>query len=335
MTMRGFLSRNQLARRAPAAAALLTGCHADHAQSMLHPAGPASEHVSWVWWLLFTICTAVFVIVLVLTAIAVLWRPKERRRHSPLGNGFIVLSGVVAPAIILFIILLVAMKSQVALSTPETELTVRITGHRWWWEVEYPEQQIVTANEIHIPAGEPVRLELVSADVIHSFWVPNLNGKTDLLPEKTNVSWIAAHRPGVYRGQCAEYCGLQHALMGLVVVAVSREEFDAWVAARQAPSPEPATDQLRRGREVFFQAACNNCHALRDAPARQQGERGPDLTHIGARRTLAAGTLENNRGNLSGWIANPQAIKPGNLMPPSYLESEDLHALVAYLMSLQ
>lgn len=220
MTMCGLPFRNHLARRAPIVAALLSGCHADHVQSMLHPAGPASEEVSWVWWFLFTVCTAVFVVVLILTAIAVLWRPKERRRQSPLGNGFIVLSGVVAPTIILLIILLVAMRSQVALRAPETDLTVRVTGYRWWWEVEYPQQQIVTANEIYIPAGEPVRLELVSADVIHSLWVPNLNGKTDLLPEKTNVSWLAAHRPGIYRGQCAEYCGLQHALMGPLVIAV-------------------------------------------------------------------------------------------------------------------
>ncbi len=192
-----------------------------------------------------------------------------------------------------------------------------------------------TANQLHLPVGRPVELRVTSADVIHSLWVPNLNGKTDLLPEKINVTWIEAQQPGIYRGQCAEYCGLQHARMGLVVVALPRDQYDSWVSARQLPSSAPTSEHLQRGRELFFESGCNNCHTLRDAPAQGQGEVGPDLTHIASRQTLGAGVLANNRGNLSGWIANAQAIKPGNLMPPSYLESEDLHALVDYLMTLR
>ena len=312
---------------------LVTGCHREHPQSMLHPASSASAHIAWLWWVLFGVCTAVFVAVLILLAIAIRPRTAQAAEHSPVGSKFIVVCGIVLPAFVLFGLLMVTLRAQVALKMPATEVTIRVTGHMWWWEVEYPELGIVTANEIHIPVGQPVRVELVAADVIHSLWVPNLQGKMDLLPDKINVTWLAAERPGIFRGQCAEYCGVQHALMGLVVVALPQNEFQQWIAARQQP-PEPAESALvQRGREVFFESTCHNCHSIVGSQA--VGIRGPDLTHLASRQTIGAGLLPNHRGNLSGWISNPQALKPGNLMPYTHIGSEDFHALIAYLESLK
>jgi cytochrome c oxidase subunit 2 len=164
------------------------GCHRDHEQSMLHPAGPAAAHIAWLWWVLFGICTAVFVITMLLLAVAIFRRPAQPAPQSPLGNKFIILSGIVLPGMILLGLVAVTVHSQVALEMPQTELTIRVVGHMWWWEVHYPDHQIVTANEFYIPVGEPVRIELISADVIHSLWVPNLQGKMDLLPEKTMLA---------------------------------------------------------------------------------------------------------------------------------------------------
>jgi cytochrome c oxidase subunit 2 len=316
-------------RAAPAAAVLLTGCHAEHHQSMLHPAGEAAAHVEWLWWVLFVICAVVFVVTMGLTAAAVF-----RRESPPLGNKFIAASGIFIPAVILFAILVLSVDAQVALKTPKSaNNTVRVVGHMFWWEVHYPQHGITTANEIHIPTGEPVLLELTSADVIHSFWVPNLNGKMDMLPEKVNRFWLSADRPGVYRGQCAEYCGKQHAKMAFLVVAVPPDEFRSWVAARQKPHPEPADDGLRRGRDLFFSAACHNCHAIRGTPA--DGRVGPDLTHMGSRKTVGAATVPNTHENLARWIRDPHLDKPGNLMPHSTLPDADIDAITAYLGSLK
>jgi cytochrome c oxidase subunit 2 len=315
------------------AAILLCGCHSDHPQSVLHPASPASEHIAWLWWVLFGVCTAVFAAVMILLAIAIRPRTGQPASPSPIGNKFIVVCGIILPAFILFGLLVVTLRAQVALEMPPTEVTIRVTGHMWWWEVEYPDHGIITANEIQIPVGQPVRIELQAADVIHSLWVPNLQGKMDLLPDKTNVTWLVAERPGIFRGQCAEYCGVQHALMGLVVVALPREAFDQWIADRQQPQPVVESELVRRGREVFFESTCHNCHSIAGSEA--VGIRGPDLTHLASRQTIGAGLLPNNRGNLSGWISNPQALKPGNLMPYTHIDSEDFHALIAYLESLK
>jgi cytochrome c oxidase subunit II len=334
----------------------MSGCHRDHDQSMLHPAAEASAHIAWLWWVLFGICAAVFGGVMLLLWVAIGRRlptsgdgasgdvatthsspiasgPRVPRSVSPLGDGFVIFSGIVFPAIVLLGILVLSVNSQVVLTQPETTRTVSVVGHMWWWEVRYPDDQIVTANEIYIPVGEPVRIELRSADVIHSLWVPNLQGKMDLLPDKTNVTWLQADRPGRYRGICAEYCGVQHAKMGLVVVALPRDEYDQWVARHHQPPIADQPELVSRGREVFFASTCHNCHAIEGTSA--VGVRGPDLTHLGSRQTIGAGVLPNNRGNLIGWIANPQAIKPGNLMPRTHIAPDDLHALAAYLESLK
>ncbi len=311
---------------------LLAGCHAEHPQSILHPASSASGAIAWLWWFLFAVCGAISVIVMVLTVWAVVL-PRQENAHAAWKQPFILIAGGVIPSIILVVILILSVGTQKALESPQTDLTVRLTGHQWWWEVEYPDQQIYTANEIHIPVGKPVRIELLTADVIHSLWIPNLQGKTDMIPEKMNVTWIQADRAGTYRAQCAEYCGVQHALMALLVVALPENEFEQWVAERQQADPTPTTGAEERGKAVFVKAECNNCHRVGEEPAKTK--RGPNLTHIGSRQSLGAGILPNDRENLERWIRDPQSIKPGNLMPQTPLQQDDLSDLTTYLESLK
>jgi cytochrome c oxidase subunit II len=312
---------------------VLVGCHPGHRQSVLHPASPEASQISTLWWVMFGVLTAVFIVVMALTAAAVLVR--RRQDAAPPGGGvrFVVVSGIVIPSVILVALLFYSLQVTISLRRPQEGLLIQVTGHRWWWDVRYPELGIVTANEIYIPAGKPVLLELKSADVVHSFWVPNLHGKMDALPEVVNRFWIRSDEPGTWRGQCAEFCGRQHALMAFEVVALPPEEFEAWVAERRQPHPEPEDPRLVQGRDVFFQASCNNCHAIRGTGA--DGLTGPDLTHIGTRLTLGAGTIPNNTANLAGWLVNPQAIKPGNEMPRTFIDADDLHALVDYLQTLK
>lgn len=315
-----------------AAFTVLAGCHHDHRQSMLHPASSASTQIAWLWWFLLAVCGAVFVAVMALTAVAVWGRTRDRER-SPLGNRFVVYGGLVIPSIILIAILVASVRTQVALDMPETDLTVRVIGHMWWWEIHYPDHDIVTANEIHLPVGRPVRVELQSADVIHSLWVPNLQGKMDMLPDKTNVTYLSSDREGVFRGQCAEYCGVQHALMGLRVIVLGEDDFEQWLAARKRSRDEERDGEVRRGEQVFFEVGCHGCHAVEGSKPTQL--RGPDLTHLASRTTIAAGLLENNHGNLSGWVSNPQTLKPGNLMPRTHIPADDFQALLKYLQSLK
>ena len=298
---------------------------------MLHPASSASGAIAWLWWFLFAVCTTVFLIVVALTAWAILL-PRQAGEAAWKGK-FIFNAGGVIPAIILFVILLLSVGTQKSLAEPETALTIRVTGHQWWWEVEYPDQRIITANELHIPVGQPVRLELKTADVIHSVWIPSLQGKTDMIPEKTNTMWIQADRPGLYRGQCAEYCGTQHALMALEVFALPQEEFDQWLEDRQTANPAQTAQRHAQGHAVFVKAECNNCHTIGTEIAKTK--RGPNLTYVGSRRMLAAGTIKHTPENMDRWIRNPQLVKPGNLMPHTPLEEDDLVPLVEYLESLK
>jgi cytochrome c oxidase subunit 2 len=323
------------------AACLIAGCEADVRQSALHPAGPAAAEIAWLWWIMCGAFTAVFLLVLIL-----LWMALARRTPSgtaettsragavpPLGrNGFVIAGGIVLPVVVLVPLLILSLETSAELRQPQDALTIRVVGKMWWWEVSYPEHGIITANEIHIPAGEKVRLELESTDVVHSLWVPNLNGKRDLIPGITNEFWLQADEPGLYRGQCAEYCGLQHANMVLYVVAHPTDEFRKWTEQRQPADTAPQDPVLSRGHDVFQSSGCAACHAVRGTAA--AGKAGPDLTHFGSRRTVA-GVVPNNRGNLAGWIADPHAIKPGVKMPRTYLHADDLLALTSYLESLQ
>jgi len=216
-------------------------------------------------------------------------------------------------------------------------LQVSVIGHQWWWEVVYSDsitsRSVTTANEIHVPTGRNVVLKLSSTDVIHSFWVPNLSGKKDLIPGYGTTTWFRVDRPGIYRGQCAEFCGHQHANMGLLVIAESPARFADWYERQLQPSDTPAAPLLRKGQQAFLDRSCVMCHTVRGTPAGSHV--GPDLTHVGGRMTLAAATIPNNRGYLGGWVLDPQGIKPGAHMPPNDIPASELQALLSYLESLR
>lgn len=266
----------------------------------------------------------------------------EETRATPVergGNGLRWITvGLLLSAVPLLITLVWTMVALASISGPPSHpgLTLDVTAHQWWWEVQYnapsPDQTFTTANEIHIPVGVPVLVRLHGGDVIHSFWVPKLSGKTDAIPGQTNLSWMQADAPGRYRGQCAEYCGFQHAFMGFEVVADSKEDFDQWRAAELRPAPDPITPAQERGRAIV-QYRCGLCHRVRGTEA--EAVSAPDLTHLMSRHTLAAGRLLNNPGNLVGWIQDPQGIKPGSQMPNQYLSAQQLADIQSYLVLLQ
>jgi cytochrome c oxidase subunit II len=311
-----------------------------HGTSALNPLGPAASDIADHWWVMFWLGTAVYIAVALLLGYALI-RGRRRARdadRSPINERwFFTVAGLVIPSIIITIVLVDSTRTGQAVINPPGPpvLTIDVIGHQYWWEVRYPEQGIVTANEIHVPAGQPVELRLTSADVIHSFWVPQLAGKRDLNPGKENVTWIQADEPGVYFGQCAEFCGVQHALMAMLLIAMPQDEFDQWVEDRLAATPEPDEEQLIRGAEVFVDAGCGHCHAIGDIVEEPPtGFPGPDLTHFGSRQTLGSGIIENNPENLAIWVTNPHLMKPGVRMPVTDIEPDDLEALVAFLLSL-
>jgi cytochrome c oxidase subunit 2 len=251
-----------------------------------------------------------------------------------------VVAGAVAVSLVIILVFLVSdFTTGRSLYSPADAqaLSIKITGHQWWWDVEYegvPASNTVrTANEIHVPVGQLVKFRLNSTDVIHSFWVPNLNGKKDLIPGHEIILTFQADRAGEFRGQCAEFCGHQHAHMAFTVVAEPPEKFYEWMNQQRAPAPEPADEAQARGRQVFLSGPCVMCHAVRGTTAASRV--GPELTHLMSRSTIAAATLPNTRGHLAGWVTNSQEIKPGNHMPPVPLEPADLQALLAYLESLR
>jgi cytochrome c oxidase subunit 2 len=302
--------------------------------------------------MLYTL-TAVFLLVMAVLVVAA-FRPRGAYRgetaHAPdtkpdTGRerrmSRVVIGSVAVTVIILFVLLVSSFLTGRSLNSiaaaSESALTVKVTGYQWWWKVQYDNQTagyiVTTANEIHIPVGRPVLFKLTSNDVIHSFWVPNLHGKTDLIPGHETTTWIRADRAGVFRGQCAEFCGHQHAHMALTVVVESSEQFKTWYDAQLKPAAEPSTPEHTRGRQVFMSSPCVMCHRIGGTDA--GGAVGPDLTHLASRTTIAAGTLDNTRDHLAGWVSDSQQIKPGNRMPPNILEPEDLQALLDYLQSLK
>lgn len=308
--------------------------------SALDPQGPAAANIATLWWLLFWLGTVVFVVVTALLLFIVVTHRRggdilEPDLRAPDHRTWIWWGGVIAPAIILGLTLFFTLRSHIALAYPPTPpaLTIEVIGRQWWWEVRYPDHEITTANEIYIPAGQPVTFRLTTADVIHSFWVPELNGKIDMIPGKTNTLWLQATESGIYRGLCAEFCGIQHAKMQYLVIAVPPAEFEKWIEQQRQPAPVPTDEITRRGQQIFLGSACVYCHAIRGTNA--SGQLGPDLTHLASRRTLGAGILPNNRGTLGGWTINSQHIKPGNHMPPMNLDGTELQALLDYLATLE
>ena len=301
---------------------------------VLDPAGPYAGSIATLAWVLFAIGLGVTLIVLAALWIAFFGKPGLKARLG--GVATIWIAGIAFPAVVLTALLVWGLALTRDLSAPirGDEMRIRLTGQMWWWRVEYLDAgqrtQLVDANELHIPAGQPVVLELTSEDVIHNFWVPRLSGKLDMIPGRTNLMRIQADAPGVFGGLCAEYCGGPHALMGLQVVAHEAGDFQRWLAARQSRAGVELSAIGQRGERLFASIGCAACHRIAGTP--YNGAAGPDLSHVGQRRTLGAGILPNNRGTLMGWIGNAQAIKPGNRMPPyATLAGEDLRALAEYL----
>jgi cytochrome c oxidase subunit 2 len=254
------------------------------------------------------------------------------------GNSRLEIAWTIAPALILIFVAVPTIQTLFHLATPPADrgdpLRVKVIGHQWWWEFQYPDLGVTTANELHIPVGRTVIAELETADVIHSFWVPRLAGKTDLVPNHPNRMWFNGNEPGIYYGQCAEFCGTQHAQMRFRVIVQTASDFQAWVDQQKKPPAAPASDLARQGEELFMgKAACFSCHTVDGTKA--QGKVGPNLTHIGGRLTLAAGVLDNTPENLTAWIKGPQTIKPGSKMVVPALTDDEVKALVAYLEGLK
>jgi cytochrome c oxidase subunit II len=309
-------------------------------QSALHPAGIQAVRIDYLWWLMFWVCTAVFVALMCALALAIIRGRAGRATTATDSTLTLSVSAALGVSVVALIGLLFASVltgRAIGSLTAADPLAIQITGYQWWWSIDYlnadPSLQVTTANEIHLPVGRPVMITLKSSDVIHSFWVPRLHGKMDLVPGRSNTIWLQADSPGVFRGQCAEYCGAQHAHMSLAVVAETSDQFEKWLASQRQSAPPPSTPEQTHGRQIVEQGPCAMCHTIRGTVA---GARtAPDLTHFAARSTIGAGTVPNARGYLAGWVANSQHLKPGNRMPAIGLSGEDLQAVVAYLETLK
>lgn len=317
------------------AALLLGGC-ADSAPSPANPSSPRAEQLNQLWWILFALATAIFLIVVVILLVGAHRAPgqEEQERDHPFGTPLLWIGGITVPAIVLGFIFLISTRDLVAVAHPAPpELTIEVTGYQWWWNVRYPQQGFTTANEIHIPAGRQVAVKLSANDVIHDFWVPQLQGKLDAIPGETNTLTLETAKPGTYRGECLVFCGLQHANMNFTVIVDPPAQFDAWVAEQQQPAGQPANAAAAKGAQVFASSSCVYCHAISGTSA--SAHVGPDLSHFGSRQQIGAGVLPNTPAALRAWIANPQASKPGALMPAQQLSDVELNALVSYLESLK
>jgi cytochrome c oxidase subunit 2 len=309
--------------------------------SALAPHAEQASKIARLWWTMLVLGGLVFLAVVVYLGVALFRRRRRSTADADApelddggGTGVVIGAGIVVPAIILVVLFFLTLGTISALSAEDAHhtLTIQVIGHQWWWQVKYPGQGFTTANEIHIPVGQPVEMRLTTDDVIHSFWVPQLNRKMDLIPGQVNDLTLEADRAGTYRGQCAEYCGLEHADMAFLVIAQPASSFQQWVRDQQAVPPQPEGDLAQQGQQLFLGSACVYCHTIRGTNA--SGTIGPDLTHVASRQTLAAGTIPNTPGSLAGWILNPQQIKPGNKMPPTQLSRDQLRALLTYLDSL-
>jgi cytochrome c oxidase subunit 2 len=320
-------------------AVLAVGC--DEQQNALAPKSHQATDIARLFWWMTGIAWAGLAVVVCLMLFA--WRRAHRRRqHGPkegeeLGFRVVVGAGVAFPIALIAALFVISdifvIKTTEAPAKNATRLTIRVIGHQWWWEVRYPGTTAVTANEIHIPARTPVRVVVSSTDVIHSFWVPRLNRTIDAFPGSTNTIELYADAAGRYRGQCDEYCGLQHAHMAFYVYADPPARFRSWLANMGRPAREPQGALASRGRQIFLNGSCATCHALRGTAA--SADVGPDLTHLATRTTLAALAIPNTASELHAWLADSQDIKPGNQMPNIQLPRADLDALVAYLGQLR
>ncbi|HEX6761618.1 MAG TPA: cytochrome c oxidase subunit II [Gaiellaceae bacterium] len=317
---------------------IAAGC--DEQQNALAPKSHQATDIARLFWWMMGIAWGGLALVVLMLLLA--WRRARRKRSDDPKEGertafrVVIGGGIVFPIVLIAALFVVAdifvIKTTQAPAKGATEMTIRVIGHQWWWEVKYPGTTAVTANEIHIPARTPVRVDVSSADVIHSFWVPRLNRTIDAFPGRTNSIELYADAAGRYRGQCDEFCGLQHAHMAFYVFADPPKRFRAWLANMEKPAAAPQGALAQRGQQVFLNGPCANCHTIRGTSA--SSDVGPDLTHLQTRTTLAALAIPNRRADLAGWIENSQHVKPGNQMPDIRLSGSQLHALLAYLEQL-
>jgi cytochrome c oxidase subunit 2 len=335
----GFWLRSGLALAAACVLASCTGW-----QSSFNAHAPQSDEIKRLLLIFFYVSAAVWLGVMLVLLFGLTRRHRRREQpldlHEPFerrAGGVILIAGIATTVTVLALSVVSYGAQRVVFASDSPGATLKVTGHRWWWDVQYegdsPHLSFRTANEMVVPVGQPVSVRLQSADVIHSFWVPSLTGKMDLVTGQQNRLQFTANNPGVYRGQCAEFCGIQHAHMAFTVTALPPDEYRGW-RDRQNQGAAPPKDPLSiRGEQLFRGRGCGLCHTIRGTLA--GGQLGPDLTHIASRRTIAAGTLPQNTGNLAAWIADPQHIKPGSLMPKMALRSDELIAIVHYLEQLQ
>lgn len=316
--------------------ASLLGCGTN--QSVLNPGSAHARELAGLSWLLFALGTGILLIVIVATIVA--YAGSDRLRAALASHGAVVGGGIVFPIVVLTALLAAGIwltKGSQARLQERADLRIRVVGEQWWWRLEYvgPDgQPIAAANELRIPVGRATLLELTSADVIHSFWVPSLAGKIDMIPGRTTRLRLEPSAPGIFRGQCAEYCGGPHALMAFEVVAMPADAFDAWLADQAEPAAQPASPVTQRGRQLFLASGCGGCHAVRGTEA--AGTIGPDLTHLASRRSVGLDTTPLSSATIAAFIRDGQHVKPGNLMPPFRIFApEDLEALSIYLAELK
>jgi cytochrome c oxidase subunit 2 len=302
----------------------------------MSPEGPVSRRADELWDITFALAAVIFVIVEGLIVFALIkFRHRPGRQAAQFhGNTKLEVVLTLVPALILAGLAIPTVKAIADLSQkPDNALEVKVIGHQFWWEYQYSDLDVITANELHVPINQPVYLTLEGVDVIHSFWIPKLTGKQDVVPGRINHMWFEAEKPATYYGQCTEYCGLSHANMRLRVVAMTPQDFQTWVSEQQQPAVSPSESLAVQGEKVFMEGPCINCHAVEGTDA--QARIGPDLTHFASRATFAGAIFDNNAENLTTWLEDPPAVKPGSKMPDYGLSTEDIQALVAYLQSLE
>jgi cytochrome c oxidase subunit II len=322
-----------------ACALLLTGCGGN--QSALDVHGASAVHLKHLIVGIVAVCSAIWMIVMIVLIWALSRSKADWPRPNPEGERRLttaVTAAVGMTVIIITGLTIASFTTTRALSEAKPgDLTIRINGQQWWWQITYidpdPARSFDTANEIHVPVGRNVRLQLEAGDVIHSFWVPSLAGKQDLIPGRVNELTIRADRAGVYRGQCAEFCGLQHSHMAVLVIAESAADYEDWMSAQRQQAAASSNQEAEAGKAVFMSKPCASCHTVRGTDA--SGTTGPDLTHVGSRQMIAAGLFDTTRGSLAAWIADPQTLKPGNNMPTVALSSDELRQVSAYMASLK
>jgi cytochrome c oxidase subunit II len=339
-------------------AGLAAGCSYNDPQSTMNPAGPSAHEIAKLGWFIYIMFLIVAIVMWILILLVVTRPRGSFQEHAPVGSGggqsWVLIGGFIIPVVILGIVFVTGLQAmtffpmnhpkneahnKAALFDRDEPADIEITGHQWWWQVDYTEgptsMHATTANEIHIPVGKPMNIDLRSDDVIHSFWVPTLHGKVDAVPGQVNRIRIQADHAGVYRGTCAEYCGAQHAHMGLLVVADEPEAYKQWLERQRADAAPPAANtEVAQGANLFLSKPCELCHTVRGTLA--HGRTGPDLTHFGSRKGIAANMMVNDDANLSAWVVHAQALKPASQMPNiTEFDGNELHAIVAYLRQLQ